>query len=564
MSKIKCIIFDDENDDAKRVAFCIEEYWGQIREQHRHVPEIQCEIVNDEGIARSLLTTATHGIQVFICDILVHDKSGKSQMHGLSLVSRAKKAPVIPVVVAMTKGPDRNQTGDFYGQIERAGADLVFEKGPFQSATGLAMTEQIVQQLEIAGQLLYRGKVHKEAGSEGNAALESAFERIGESNLSAIANYFCFNSTAQNVMLSSLKPGLSGADVLLARYSSTDVDLSRKGVLLKISNQPKALQREYELYDKQVKTNQSFSSRLIVDFLNLNQPFIVNGWHALGGQFEHDASTLIRWLVKSAPEPQNVEAVLTDLFLGEGLSGTYISTRKKTENEPITAITSKMLTSHRKTRIQSSLDELSPLIQKYFPTDMRLVEKLLDRGELGGVPRGSIVQNCNSSLQHGDLHASNILIASAGSKHRPKIIDYANISMLPWPLDIVRTLVDMAVSGIDAGVEGYEWTSLPNWQRITDVLTLSATSSDEAQIAESERSAPWVAVRWICANVFKIAGLEETPQSRAEYLLALGIELMRTSYRKEELPAPKRAFGLIAAAAALARSEAQFPVAAKA
>lgn len=558
MSKIKIVIFDDENDDAKRVAFCLTEYWDRIRAGARHVPEIDCQIVNDETVARGMLTTAHHGIQVFVCDILVPDKKGLPQMHGLSLISKAKNAPAIPVVVAMTKGPDTPQSGDFYGRISKAGADLVYEKGPFVSATGFEMTEAIVRKLEVAGQLLYRGQVHKEAGNENSAALESAFERIGEANLSAIANYFCFNSTAQNVWLSSLKPGLSGADVLLARYSSTDVDLSKKGVLLKISNDTKALQKEYDLYDKEVRTNQSFSSRLIVDFLNVSQPFVVNGWRALGGQFEQDASTLIRWLVKAAPEPQVVEAVLADLFLAGGLSETYKATHKKLDGEPITAIKSKMLTSHRKARIQSALDELSPLIQKYSPTDMNLVKVLLDQGELGRIHRGAIVQRCNSSLQHGDLHASNILIATSGSKHRPKIIDYANISMLPWPLDIVRTLVDIAVSGIDAGVEGHEWASLSGWRRITDELTLSTAPPDGAQIAEGERTAPWVALRWMCSNVFKIAGLEGEPQARAEYLFALGIELMRAAYRKEELPTPKRAFGLAAAATALARAESEY------
>jgi hypothetical protein len=558
MSKIKIVIFDDENEDAKRVAFCLTEYWDRIRAGTRHVPEIDCQTVNDEAVARGMLATANHGIQVFVCDILVPDKNGVPQMHGLSLISKAKTAPAIPVVVAMTKGPATPQAGDFYGRIEKAGADLVYEKGPFVSAIGFEMTEEIVRKLEVAGQLLYRGQVHKEAGSEASAALESAFERIGEANLSAIANYFCFNSTAHNVWLSSLKPGLSGADVLLARYSSNDVDLSKKGVLLKISNDTKALQKEYDLYDKELKTNQSFSSRLIVDFVNISQPFIVNGWRALGGQFEHDASTLIRWLVRATPEPQAVEAVLADLFLAGGLSETYIATRKKLDGEPITAIRSKMLTSHRKARIQSSLDELSPLIQKYFPTDMSLVELLLDQGELGRVKRGSIVQRCNSSLQHGDLHASNILIATSGSKHRPKIIDYANISMLPWPLDIVRTLVDIAVSGIDAGVEGHEWTSLSGWRRITDVLTLSTAALDTAPIAESERTAPWVALRWMCSNVFKIAGLDGEPQAQADYQLALGIELMRAAYRKEELPTPKRAFGLAAAATALAKAEAEY------
>ena len=452
---------------------------------------------------------------------------------------------------------------DLSTMIPKSGADLVFEKGPFQSSTGLEMTEQIVQKLEAAGQLLYRGKVQKEAGSERSAALESAFERIGESNLSAIANYFCLNSTAQKVMLSSLKPGLSGADVLLARYTSDEVDLGKKGVLLKISNHPNALKQEYERFDKHVKTQQEFSSRLIVDFLNVAQPFYVGGWYALAGHFEHGASTLVRWLVKSAPAPQTVEAVLADLFLsGGGLFETYTSTCKQTDGEPITAITSKMLTPNRKMRIESSLEELAPLIRKYLPTDLSLVQRLIDLGELGSVSRSSIAQRCNWSIQHGDLHASNILIASSGPrdrlKHRPKVIDYANISMLPWPLDIVRTLVDLAVSGIDDGVEGHEWTSLKGWQRIIDVLTLSPKPSGDGRVPEGKRSAPWVAVRWMCANIFNIVGVEDMPQARAEYLLALGIELMRTSYRKEELPPPKRALGLIAAAIALATSEAQF------
>ena len=286
MNEISCLIFDDQADDAERIAYCLSENWRAIRLENNHVPELKCSTVNDENTARKILGTPGHGIHLLLCDVLIPDREGKSQMQGLLLIRLAKSAPSVAVAVAISKGPDERQIGDFYGKIADSGADLFFEKGPFQSKAGFAMTEQIVQLLEARGLLRYRGTLHKEINSEKSPALESAFECIGQSNLSAIASYFCFNSTAEQVFLSALKPGLSGADVLVARYASTTSDLSNKGVLLKISQQPDRLLQEFNLYQKEVATQQLFASRLIVDFLPMKQPFVVNGWGALGGRFE--------------------------------------------------------------------------------------------------------------------------------------------------------------------------------------------------------------------------------------------------------------------------------------
>src|ERR1035437_753777 len=327
MSKISCLFFDDQEDEIERISFSLKDNWRTIRSEHSHVPELDIRVISDQGVARKILQNPGHGIQLFLCDVLIPDRDGESQMHGLSLIRLAKSEPAVPVAVALSKGPDQKHAGDFFGKIMDSGADLFFEKGPFESKLGLAMTKEIVQLLEAQGLLRYLGILHKEIGHEQSTALKSAFEKVGQSNLSAIADYFCFSKSAEDVDISALKPGLSGADVFVARYSSTKTDLSKKGVLLKISRDAAFLRREFDTYQREVVAKQTFSSTLIVDCLSQKQPFIANGWGALGSRSEHSATTLLSWLAQPGWSSPTVNELLNDLFLSDGFGATHSPTR---------------------------------------------------------------------------------------------------------------------------------------------------------------------------------------------------------------------------------------------
>jgi hypothetical protein len=267
MNKIKCLIFDDE--DISVISNTLNQNWLTLSKHYPHLPELETQEVDDKEAARKILQTPGHGFQLFLCDILVPNKKGISEMHGLSLIRLAKSGIAIPVVIGLSKGPDKTHAGDFYGKIIDAGVDEHFEKSPFESNSGLEMTERIVRYLEVKGLLRYQGVLNREIGQENSETLDAAYTKIGQINLSPIASYFCFNRSAENVYLSALKPGLSGADVLVARYSSSNIDLSRKGVLLKISRDPERLKQEFELYENEIVGDQKFSSSLIVDYLSM-------------------------------------------------------------------------------------------------------------------------------------------------------------------------------------------------------------------------------------------------------------------------------------------------------
>lgn len=559
MTKINCLIFDDDSVDGGNFAFSLQANWDQIRKSHIHVPELQVTQISDSGEALRFLQTPSNGVQLLFCDVLVPDKTGKSQMTGLLLIREAKKHPFVPVVIAITKGPDENQRGDFFGKIESSGADWLIEKLPFSDAKkGNEITEEVLRRLEKVGLLKYRGKLQKEIGHENNPNLAAAFEKIEESNLSAFANYFCFNETADNVYLSALKRGLSGADVLAARYSSTTVDLKRNGVLIKISRDGDSLKREFENYRLHIVSKRSFGSTLIVDFLQVKQPYTVNGWTAIAGKFEHQATTVINWLSELNRSEAQVIAFLDDLFIDE-LTETYKANAQIVEGEAISTTIKYLLGGHRKISIKNAIVELGPLIKKYH-RDFELfkVEKLVTMQELGSIDRSKLYKRLTMTIQHGDFHASNVLVISKETKHRPKIIDYANIAMLPWATDIVRFVVDVVLTCIDNGIASYEWLHLDDWVAQIDVVSFGNQSNVVASAPAPANLPALTVLNWITKNLFTVVGLTDTSQHRAEYLMALGIEFMRAAYRKDELAAPKRALGLICGETALMRAETEF------
>ena len=243
------------------------------------------------------------------------------------------------------------------------------------------------------------------------------------------------------------------------------------------------------------------------------------------------------------------------MFLRDGLGSTYGGSLGAIEGDPVTVIKRSLLTTHRLVRITAALDELEPLIRRHSANpSLELIRRFLGAGELGKVSRLNTNKRTSVCMQHGDMHGSNVLVVSSGAKHRPKLIDYANIARLPWPTDIVRFLVDVAISCLDAGEEGYEWGIINNWSSLLPVLTLTKDHFGDGFTSPTNAAAK-AAVSWISRSLFEAVSIPDTAPHRFEYLLALAIELMRVSYRKEELPPSKRAFGLVAAEYALLQAE---------
>lgn len=556
MKSIRCLIFDDSQTEVSEIERALKSYWRVIQGEGSHVPDLECNPITSESSLRAILDTSPSEYDLFLCDILVPDATGIANMVGIRYIREAKSNSKIPVVVAISSGPDSQHHGNFYSAIEKAGRDVFVEKRNFLDYDGLSITKGIVRLLEKNGRLLYRGQVLKEPAQENKPELLAIVGKVSEDTLSAISNYFCVNTTAEKVFLSVLRPGLSGADVIRARYTSSTMNLENRGVLLKISREVDTLAAEFRKYQNEIVTRRVIDMNLIVHFINKEQPYTVAGWGALGIQFEHDSSTFISWLTNEGTEIVAVLKVLDELFLGYGLSATYKHNKTEEDIDGCGAIEKALLTPYRVAKIGAAISELEPLIKRHGNdggSDLNLLKDLLSGRALSTVNKDKISKTTIYCTQHCDLHARNVLVASNGSQHRPKIIDYANIQSMPWSADVSRFLVDIAIDGIDRGEEGYEWTNLKSWGYLIELLIDGKIST-----SEDKQKGVHKAMEWVRNNLFAIYAVEETSQHMAEYCLTLAIELMRASYRKEELPAPKRAFALVAAVASLKRAELEF------
>lgn len=556
MKPIKCLIFDDSQTEITEIERTLNLYWQEIQKVERHVPNLECIATTDSLVLRASLDISPCGFDLFLCDILVPDASGKTSLAGVTFIREAILKSKIPVVVAISSGPDDEHRGNFIMAIQNTGCDLIVEKSQFFHHNGDAITRDIVRILEKKNRLIYRGQLMKESFQEKAPELLAIFGKIGEDTLSAISSYFCVNETAEKVFLSVLRPGLSGADVLRARYTSTTAKLENRGVLLKVSRDVDKLADEYKKYQIEVLNKQILDSNLIVHFVNKDQPYNVAGWGALGIKFEHESSTFLSWLTDNKTEIGAVLKVLNLLFLDYGLTSTYTNNKTVEDIDGISAIQKALLTPYRIASIGAAIRELAPLINRHGNDgegNLQSLENMLSDNALPAVNKDKISKRTIFCTQHGDLHARNVLVASNGSQHRPKIIDYANIGSLPWSADIARFLVDIAIDGIDRGEAGYEWANLKSWSYLIELLI-----DGKISLQDDKYHAAHKAIEWIRNNLFAIYAVDKTNQHMAEYCLTLAIELMRASYRKEELPAPKRAFALIAAVAALKRAEQEF------
>lgn len=555
MKSIRCLIFDDSSKEIAMIERILKSYWSEIQSEKNHVPDLECTPVTEEGTLLQLIDNSP-SFDLFLCDILVPDASGKAQMTGVNYIREGKLGKKIPVVAAMTSGPDSDNRGNFITAITNAGCDLIVEKSNFLHHDGKATTRKIVRLLEREGRLLYRGQLKKEPSQENSPELLAVFGKIGEDTLSAISSYFCVNETAEKVFLSVLRPGLSGADVIRAHYTSPQVNLKNRRVLFKVSRDVKKLEIEVRKYRDEIISGRVIDSALTVPFIDKEQPYVVAGWGALGIQFENDSRTFLSWLSDEQPDTITVTDVLTSLFLSYGLTDTYKDNKTEVDIDAISAIKNALLTPYRLASIGAAIRELRPLVEKYrgdVESNLQSLEDFLTSGTLSAVNKDKIGTKTIFCTQHGDLHARNVLVASNGNQHRPKIIDYANIESMPWSADIARLLVDIAIDGINHGVEGYEWDNLKCWDYLIKLFI-----DGKITLSEDKHTVTHKAIEWLRKNLFTIYDVEENNQHMAEYCLTLAIELMRASYKKNELPAPKRAFALVAAAAAIERAEQEF------
>jgi hypothetical protein len=96
---------------------------------------------------------------------------------------------------------------------------------------------------------------------------------------------------------------------------------------------------------------------------------------------------------------------------------------------------------------------------------------------------------------------------------------------------------------------------MDEWLRIC--FGLIQGFSVEYEVCDGQNQSTMAALLWLRREYVKCVPENVGETMEAEFQLALAVEFMRSSYR-QDIPAPKRVLGLIAACEALRKSEESF------
>jgi hypothetical protein len=426
-----------------------------------------------------------------------------------------------------------------------------------------AIHERLVKNLPTSGLLKY---------SDANLALTAIVENIGEKCLTALTLQLLDLEDAVPIGISYVTAGLSGAEVLFAECGTSQL-------LLKVSRDLGALVRELEGRHK----TRNFPGALWGRFQDSKAvPVECEGWYAIGSDFEGEAESLLDWL-RTPRSWADAHRLLDELLLDDkdGLTRVYtakIPQRNQTpsssdqdvsppkDQQAPNVVLWEELGLGRRARIALAVSDLDDLAQDcghLMDYNRKIIEEYLLTGRIDDLDQKLIqpiyTGGTRTCLSHGDLHSRNILVTR---RSRARLIDPANIDHLHWASDIARLCVDLLVSGIDHGKESHKWDQMPNWCEFIKTF-LGSRDFVESGPDETDSSLK-TALSWIRYNIYAIHRLEaDEDRLEGEVLLAFAIEFLRASYRKQELPTPKRVLGLLAACHALRLSSAAFRTAYK-
>ncbi len=555
MKPLSVLIFDDARRDLEEVGDAFNDYWEEIRKERKHIPPLDITRVQDPAQVRELFKDLSKTYSIFVCDILVQTSEEQPQRLGIPLINLAKSQAKVPVVIGVSMGPKTATEADFTQRINESKVDFFVSKQSLLDGRGREAIEKAMHLLDKHGLVAFQGQIEfdEEVGDADRMA--GIISIVGEPTLLAIASRLA-PGAYKSVVVSALRPGLSGAHVLRADFKSETEDLSARPVLIKISNTPEKLDEELDNYNEFVRRERIFPDRLVVPFIR-DEVLQIGGWDAIGAHFSTHAKTLLNWITDNPSGPEDIENVFSELFFNDGLSTTYAARKEASPKTIPTALFEDQLSNFRILSIKAALTELSHLITKHAcdsTSNLSELRTFLISKRIGAIDESKLVRKKTLRVfSHRDLHAGNILIETLPASNRPKVIDYANLGQAAWPIDISRLIVDLALSGLNGDEHGYEWNILTNWQVIVDLVVGERLPQSESAWTRTARHA--CAISWLQKNLFKICPVDDDSVSSAEFMLALTIEFMRSSYRKTELPPPVRALALVAASATLKKAE---------
>jgi hypothetical protein len=331
---------------------------------------------------------------------------------------------------------------------------------------------------------------------------------------------------------------MSGALVFkLVIYNMENFSGVQREFLFKVSKDRQRLQQELKQIPPigvfSVGTSPSCAIQDVVE---------ANGWYAIAYEFIGEALTLQEWLTKRSPSQEEVASFLAELFRDlknlyrdHKFKGGAIASRELFLAETSTA------------RSLMTIEELWPLIQRYGEREGQKLDRAVIEGFITHqATKEWIINNGTSEMlmctSHGDLHSRNILV---GLPHvKPHLIDFADRGERLWASDIAQLCASLLIQGWDHGVYSWEFERLRNWRQVLENWLFSTAITP---LTEGTNASVWYALVWLRDNVKSIWREiinYEVPLS--EFHLALTMKLIELAIMIE-IPAPKRAFALLAA-----------------
>lgn len=543
---IHCLYLEDDPESRETYKDLIELAWeSQKTTIHLNVHVVPSP---DKAVQELRLNPQKYGL--FIADLLFGPKGQDDR--GLVAIEAAKQVNPEIAVLAFS-------VTDKFPLVNKAkakGADEFFSKLELaeESEAIISLGATMVRILSKSQPELIPFTPIKEESYKNDLQLAAVMEGIGPDIVSRLAAKI-LGKECEEVIPFFVRSGLSGAYVIrLDCRLAVDEQCPYlvESLLLKLSRDEKLISSELS----KIEDIRAFPTGTFIPFAE--EKVVSSGeWFAIAVDYKN-AQTFLDWLINKDVSFDIIEGSLRALFLGDGLRSVYTRFRRRNDVNPASFIWETMLNASRRARIGLAWEEFAGLARTHGGLDdgpRQMVESFIRSKRVDDIDEEMVYLGTSVCTSHGDLHGRNILI---DENNRANLIDPANIGSLHWAADLARLMVDLMVSGWDHGDKSHEWNNMNAWLHLSRSLLIgeiAKPSSDD----HSSNARVNAALKWLRDNLFEIHKVEnQTDKPEWEFRLALAVEFMRASYRQQDLPSPKRVFGLISACEALRAASSSF------
>lgn len=532
MSKLHCLYVDDNSADRKRFERFLRNAWSRLRSQ----VELDISVAASPDAALEIF--AHSSFELLLVDIMFGKEAA-----GLELIREARQrfqsAAIIGISIKADYREDALAVGadDFVTKPYIAGRDLVGEH-----------FERVIRRaLKAHGRDYLLTDEVSVVYDDRDLALTADLEDIGKAHFAALVVPLVGRS-CDEITVERVRPGFSGSVVFRALCQVRVPEGQPKEVrdlIIKATRERDLLEREVARWESLA----SFPSELFVRNVTGIGISEAGGWFAIASQFQQRARTALDWLVEDLPADDKIEGMLRWLFVDSGLPAFYdrqTIDRVRRPNEAILSI----LTTSRRARALAAVARFRELGHRYAKgvIDAETLTTLIKVGRIGSIEVTDVEPGVSLCRCHGDLHTRNVLV---GVHEHPRLIDPANVAVMPLYSDLARFVADLFVSAWDAGDVEYELERIPVWCEVARALVCETY---ELTTPRNGNRAAWTALTWLLRNRMTIY---PHATRRWQWTLALVVEFLRCAYR-QDLTAPKRILSLGAASLALKQCESEY------